>query len=61
MAEEYRHKIIIDPVHGDIGLSEIETHLIDSRYISAVTKIEAVRFRLNGLPQCDLQSLPCTH
>jgi HD superfamily phosphohydrolase len=27
--DEYRHKIICDPVHGEIGLSEVERRLID--------------------------------
>lgn len=30
MAENYRYKVICDPVHGDIGLSAVEQHLIDS-------------------------------
>jgi HD superfamily phosphohydrolase len=30
MEDEFRHKIIIDPVHGDIGLSKLETELIDT-------------------------------
>jgi HD superfamily phosphohydrolase len=30
MENNYRHKIIIDPVHGDIGLSELETKIIDT-------------------------------
>ena len=29
-ADNFRHKIICDPVHGDIGLSELEQRLIDS-------------------------------
>jgi HD superfamily phosphohydrolase len=30
MKDDFRHKIIIDPVHGDIGLSKLETELIDT-------------------------------
>jgi HD superfamily phosphohydrolase len=30
MADEYRHKIICDPVHGDIGLSKLEQEIVDS-------------------------------
>jgi HD superfamily phosphohydrolase len=44
MAEEYRHKIIIDPVHGDIGLSEIETHLIDSATFQRLRRLKQLGF-----------------
>jgi HD superfamily phosphohydrolase len=30
VAEDYRHKVICDPVHGDIGLSALEEQVIDS-------------------------------
>ena len=30
MPENFRHKVICDPVHGDIGLSALEEELIDS-------------------------------
>lgn len=30
MAEDYRHKVICDPVHGDIGISALERKLIDA-------------------------------
>ena len=30
MENDYRYKIIIDPVHGDIGLSELETKIINT-------------------------------
>jgi HD superfamily phosphohydrolase len=30
MPDLYRHKIVIDPVHGDIGLSKLETRIINT-------------------------------
>jgi HD superfamily phosphohydrolase len=30
VAENYRHKVICDPVHGDIGISALEEQLIDA-------------------------------
>jgi HD superfamily phosphohydrolase len=30
VSENYRHKVICDPVHGDIGVSALEVQLIDS-------------------------------
>ena len=44
MAEEYRQKIIIDPVHGDIGLSELETSLIDSPTFQRLRRLKQLGF-----------------
>jgi len=40
MGEEFRHKIIIDPVHGDIGLSKLETELIDTPTFQRLRRIK---------------------
>lgn len=47
MAENYRFKVICDPVHGDIGLSELECQLIDTQSFQ----------RLRHLRQLGLASL----
>ncbi|MHC4586380.1 MAG: HD domain-containing protein [Planctomycetota bacterium] len=44
MGNQYRHKIIIDPVHGDIGLSELETKLIDTPTFQRLRKIKQLAF-----------------
>jgi hypothetical protein len=40
MGEDFRHKIIIDPVHGDIGLSKLETELIDTPTFQRLRRIK---------------------
>jgi HD superfamily phosphohydrolase len=40
MENDYRHKIIIDPVHGDIGLSELETKIIDTHTFQRLRKLK---------------------
>jgi HD superfamily phosphohydrolase len=47
VAENYRFKVICDPVHGDIGLSELECQLMDTRSFQ----------RLRHLRQLGLASL----
>ena len=44
MEDEFRHKIIIDPVHGDIGLSKLETELIDTPAFQRLRKIKQLAF-----------------
>ena len=44
MRDQYRYKIIIDPVHGDIGLSELETKLIDTPTFQRLRKIKQLAF-----------------
>ena len=44
MRDQYRYKIIIDPVHGDIGLSELETELIDTPTFQRLRKIKQLAF-----------------
>jgi len=44
MGEEYRHKIIIDPVHGDIGLSKLETELVDTSTFQRLRRIKQLGF-----------------
>ena len=44
MRDKYRHKIIIDPVHGDIGLSELETKLIDTPTFQRLRKLKQLGF-----------------
>jgi len=44
MGNQYRHKIIIDPVHGDLGLSELETKLIDTPAFQRLRKIKQLAF-----------------
>lgn len=44
MGTDYRHKIIIDPVHGDIGLSELETKLIDTPTFQRLRKLKQLGF-----------------
>ncbi len=44
MGEEYRYKIIIDPVHGDIGLSKLETELIDTPTFQRLRRIKQLGF-----------------
>ena len=44
MGEEFRHKIIIDPVHGDIGLSKLEIELIDTPTFQRLRGIKQLGF-----------------
>lgn len=44
MEDEFRHKIIIDPVHGDIGLSKLETELIDTPTFQRLKGIKQLGF-----------------
>jgi len=44
MADEFRHKIIIDPVHGDIGLSKLETEIIDTPTFQRLKGIKQLGF-----------------
>jgi len=41
---DYRHKIIIDPVHGDVGLSEVEAKLIDTPTFQRLRKLKQLGF-----------------
>jgi len=50
MREEYRHKIIIDPVHGDIGLSKLETELIDTPTFQRLRGIKQLGFAYTVYP-----------
>jgi len=44
MDNDFRHKIIIEPVHGDIGLSKLETELIDTPTFQRLKKIKQLGF-----------------
>jgi len=44
MGDEFHHKIIIDPVHGDIGLSKLETELIDTPTFQRLRRIKQLGF-----------------
>ncbi len=44
MEDEFRHKIIIDPVHGGIGLSKLETELIDTPTFQRLRGIKQLGF-----------------
>jgi len=44
MADPYRHKIIIDPVHGDIGLSELETKILDTATFQRLRHLKQLGF-----------------
>ena len=50
MGEEFRHKIIIDPVHGDIGLSKLETELIDTPTFQRLRRITQLGFAYTVYP-----------
>lgn len=50
MGEDFRHKIIIDPVHGDIGLSELETELIDTPTFQRLRRIKQLGFAYTVYP-----------
>ena len=41
---DFRHKIIIEPVHGDIGLSKLETQLIDTPTFQRLRGIKQLGF-----------------
>jgi len=43
-SDEFRHKIIIEPVHGDIGLSKLETELIDTATFQRLKGIKQLAF-----------------
>ncbi|HJT36427.1 MAG TPA: HD domain-containing protein [Pirellulales bacterium] len=40
VAENYRHKVICDPVHGDIGISAVEEQLIDAPSFQRLRKLK---------------------
>ncbi len=44
MDNDFRHKIIIEPVHGDIGLSKLETELIDTPTFQRLKGIKQLGF-----------------
>ncbi len=50
MGEDFRHKIIIDPVHGDIGLSQLETELIDTPTFQRLRRIKQLGFAYTVYP-----------
>ena len=50
MGEEFRHKIIIDPVHGDVGLSKLETELIDTPTFQRLRRIKQLGFAYTVYP-----------
>jgi len=50
MGEEFRHKIIIDPVHGDIGLSKLEIELIDTSTFQRLRGIKQLGFAYTVYP-----------
>lgn len=50
MDKKYRHKIIIDPVHGDIGLSELEISLIDTPTFQRLRKLKQLGFASTVYP-----------
>jgi len=50
MEDEFRHKIIIDPVHGDIGLSKLETELIDTPTFQRLRRITQLGFAYTVYP-----------
>jgi uncharacterized protein len=50
MEKKYRHKVIIDPVHGDIGLSELETKLIDTPTFQRLRRLKQLGFASTVYP-----------
>lgn len=50
MGEEFRYKIIIDPVHGDIGLSKLEIELIDTSTFQRLRRIKQLGFAYTVYP-----------
>jgi HD superfamily phosphohydrolase len=38
--DEYRHKVITDPVHGDIGLSQLEVDLINTQSFQRLRRLK---------------------
>ncbi len=44
MSIDYRHKMIMDPVHGDIGLSELETKIIDTPAFQRLRRLKQLGF-----------------
>lgn len=44
MSIDYRHKMIMDPVHGDIGLSELETKIIDTPTFQRLRRLKQLGF-----------------
>ena len=51
--KEYRHKIIIDPVHGDIGLSELEIKIIDTPTFQRLRNLKQLGFASMVYPNAD--------
>jgi HD superfamily phosphohydrolase len=50
MEKEYRHKVIIDPIHGDIGLSKLETNLIDTPTFQRLRRLKQLGFASTVYP-----------
>lgn len=50
MDKKYRYKIIIDPVHGDIGLSELETSLVDAPTFQRLRRLKQLGFASTVYP-----------
>lgn len=44
MSTDYRHKMIMDPVHGDIGLSELETKIVDTPTFQRLRRLKQLGF-----------------
>ena len=53
MENNYRHKIIIDPVHGDIGLSELETKIIDTPTFQRLRRLKQLGLASMVYPNAD--------
>lgn len=57
MADPYRHKIIIDPVHGDIGLSELETKILDTPTFQRLRHLKQLGFASMVYPNASYSRL----
>jgi HD superfamily phosphohydrolase len=57
MGKQYRYKIIIDPVHGDIGLSEFETQLINTPTFQRLRKLKQLGFASMVYPNASYSRL----
>ncbi|MCH9021734.1 MAG: HD domain-containing protein [Planctomycetes bacterium] len=44
MSTDYRHKMIMDPVHGNIGLSELETNIVDTPTFQRLRRLKQLGF-----------------
>lgn len=44
MSTDYHYKMIIDPVHGDVGLSELETKIIDTPTFQRLRRLKQLGF-----------------